>query len=331
MLELKNDITIGDYTFNFVNNLEIVSTWDLLTDTATMNFPKKLRYKKGDQVVKNIVSGDNPLFKRGDSAAFVVGYNDQTAERFRGYVSGVSPRNSLIFEFEDDMYLLKQTTIKNYVKNNITLDTFLTDIIGDIVPWETTVDFSFSIRIPRATIAEILDFIRKNYGIISYFREGKLYSGVAYQFKNSSAEGIKIHEIQMDGENGVVIEDDTLIYERDDDQKIKVRAVSIYSDNTKKEWVEGDTDGGERTQYFYNVSEADLKTFAKEAIEKFKYTGWRGRFTTFANPRIRHGDAVRLKSEKIPDADGLYLVKSVTTKSGIDGGRQTIELDIKIN
>ena len=152
-----------------------------------------------------------------------------------------------------------------------------------------------------------------------------MVSGLAYDTQDIN--NIKKHEINMEE---VVVDTSNLIYQRNDDQKIKVRAVSIYPDNTKKEVVVGDSDGGERTQYFYDVPESSLKTYAEQQLEKFKYTGWRGEFTTFVNPFIKHGDAVKLSSQKVPDANGTYLVKRVITESGMGGGRQTVELDIKI-
>lgn len=342
MLELKNTFEItsksldqqasssfapaGVFNFDFLNELEIVSSWDTLTDTATLSFPRKLRFKRDGKVVKNIVSGDDPLFKRGDSVRFVVGYGDQVAERFSGYISNIAPRNPLYFEFQDAMYLLKQETIDSYSKKNITLKTLLSDIMPSSVPFETTVDFTLGYyRIKKATVAEVLEHLRSHYGIVSYIRDGKLFSGLAYTTKDLSK--LKIHEINVEQ---FVIDDSDLVYQRNDDQRIKVRAVSIYPDNTKKEVVVGDSDGGERTQYFYDVPEADLKTYAEEQLDKFKYTGFAGSFLTFVNPIIKHGDAVKLISEKIPDATGVYLVKSVVTTSGMGGGRQKVELDIKI-
>lgn len=325
MLNLVNQITIGGQSFDYVTEVEIDSSWEMFTDTARMTIPRKLRFTKDGEVVENIISGDNPLFKRGDAVSIVMGYSGQTASRFTGYISNISPQNPLVFEFQDEMYTLKQKTIKAYSETGLTLAQLITDIVGDI-PFEITQEFTIGkYRIKNATVAQVLEHLKNNYGVTSFFKNGTLFCGVAYPIKDVNT--IKITDIDMEQ---FVIDDSNLVYQRNDDQKIKITAISIYPDNTRKEVEVGDTDGGERTQYFYDVSEADLKKYAEERLEKFKYTGYTGSFVTFINPIIRQGEAVRLTSTKRPDANGIYLVKRVVTRSGVDGGRQEIELDIKI-
>ena len=325
MLNLVNTITIGNQTFDYTTEIEIESTWDMLTDTATMTIPRKFRFEKDGNVITNVISGDDPLFKRGDAVTFVIGYGEETAQRFGGYLTAISPRNPLEFGFQDEMYILKQKTISKYSEKNVTLTSLLTDIMGDI-PFEITQEFTIGkYAITSSNVAQVLEHLKKNYGVTSYFRDGTLFSGVAYRLKG--LDEVKIVEIDMEQ---FVIDDSGLSYQRDDDQLIKIRAISIYPDNTRKEVVVGDDAGGEITQYFYDVPEADLENYANEQLEKRKFTGFTGSFVTFVNPIVKHGDAVKLISIKRPDAQGIYLVKKVTTSSGVNGGRQTIELDIKI-
>lgn len=325
MLNLINEITIGGQTFDYVTEIEIDSSWETFTDTASMTIPRKLRFVKDGEVVENVISGDNPLFKRGDPVKMEMGYSGQTASRFTGYISNISPQNPLVFDFQDDMYLLKQKTIKAYSEKNLTLSKLIEDIVGD-VPFEITQDFAIGkYTIKKSNVVQELERLKTNYGVTSFFKNGTLFCGVAYPIKD--IDTIKITDIDMEQ---FVIDDSNLVYQRNDDQKIKITAISIYPDNTRKEVEVGDEDGGDRTQYFYDVSEEDLKKFAEERLEKFKFTGYAGSFITFVNPLIRQGEAVRLTSTKRPDANGVYLVKRVITRSGVDGGRQEVELDIKI-
>lgn len=78
------------------------------------------------------------------------------------------------------------------------------------------------------------------------------------------------------------------------------------------------------------MSDADLLKLATEALEKLKYEGFRGSFTTFLQPMVRHGMAVKLIDPLIPDRNGVYLVRQVITRFGMEGGRQEITLDRKI-
>lgn len=327
MLRLVNDITISNQTFSYITDLEIESSWEMLTDTARITVPKKLRFVKNGEVVTDIISGDNPLFKRGDAVLITSGYVGQTARRFDGFITNISPQNPLIFDFEDAMWQLKQKTIKSYSKKNLTLSQLLSEIVEEVVPIDVTQEFEIGkYVIKSATVSAVLEHLKKNYGVTSYIRNGRLKSGLAYELKDVNQ--IKIVDIDMEQ---FVIDDSDLTYNRIDDQKIKIQAISIQPDNTRLEVEVGDVDGGVRTQYFYDISEAELTKYAEERLEKFKYTGYSGSFETFINPIIRHGDAVRLTSAKRPDANGIYLVKRVVTRAGANiGGRQVVELDIKI-
>jgi hypothetical protein len=82
--------------------------------------------------------------------------------------------------------------------------------------------------------------------------------------------------------------------------------------------------------YFYNISQATLKQLANEALEKLKYEGFRGSFTTFLQPWVKHGDAIKLIDSRIPDRNGVYLVRQVVANFSMAGGRQEITLDRKI-
>jgi hypothetical protein len=54
----------------------------------------------------------------------------------------------------------------------------------------------------------------------------------------------------------------------------------------------------------------------------WKDTGFRGSFTTFGSPIVRHGDRVKLVDPVINDRNGFYIVKSVETSFGQNGYRQ---------
>ena len=326
-------------TLTHATETEINSSWEELTDTARLVVPRKVRYVKDGQVITSLVAQgteaqpDDPYLRRGDRVTFSLGYGSQVAQRFAGYVSNIAPRNPLAFEFQDEMYLQKQVTIQALEFVNETLETILFEL------WQAghftgpqpiaTIDMTIGrLRITRVTPAELLQFLRQKYGLISYYRGSQLYVGVAYRLKDLDL--VARHEINLEMDTPLGSRN-SLTYQREDDQRIKVRAISIYPDNTTQEYIAGDSDGGERTLYFYDVSQAALKTLAEENLAKLKYTGWIGGIETFLNPHIQHGDAVKLTSDQVPDANGDYLVKRVITHTSVKGGgRQVIELDTKI-
>jgi hypothetical protein len=103
---------------------------------------------------------------------------------------------------------------------------------------------------------------------------------------------------------------------------------------SKRERIEifvGSRDGEIRTFHFFNEPESKLKKLGEERLRRFHYTGYRGTFTTFGLPSVRHGDEAKIKDTKQPERDGGYLIKSVKKTFGVDGFRQEITLDLKLD
>jgi len=123
--------------------------------------------------------------------------------------------------------------------------------------------------------------------------------------------------------------DNDLIWKNEDETKIKLKAISMLPDNKKIEIEVGDSDGEQRTAHYYDLTEKTLKTIAESEIKKFKFSGFRGGFTMFGSPRIKHGDVIVLKSYKLPERNGTYFVDTVETTFGQNGFRQKIELGRK--
>lgn len=315
MFRLSSDIRIGGYFIKGVHEIEVQSSWDELTDTCTLTFPRRVDWRG-----KSLASGSDPLLKRNDAAIVQLGYDDENVEVFQGYISKLTTDIPVVIECQDTAYLLKQTTITKSYKD-VELSELLEAILPSQVPFSAPTVRLGQFRISNATPAKVLEYLRENYTLKSWFRGGRLYCGFAYV-----PELQRTHIIRF--ERNVV--EHSLEYLRQEDVKIKLKAISMKPDNTKIEYETGDEDGEQRTVYFYDVNEADLKKLANDEIERLRYEGYRGSLTTFLQPQINHGDVVDLRSAAYPERDGRYLVKSVTTNFGMNGGRQTLELDSKI-
>lgn len=327
MIQLTSNIALGDYVFDFVNSVEIRSTWEQLTDTATITMPKKLRLKKNGQFSENITVGIDALWKRGDPVEINLGYDGINDRRFTGFITGIVPKLPPEFHCQDAMWQLKQVNIPKYTKT-VRLRTLLKDILPSTFKFVADDIDLGKFRITRATIAEVLDYIRKRYGLSAYFRAGTLYVGFAYQLGRDTpvnTDNLATFEFQKN-----IIDADSLSYLRDDDVSIMVTAVNVHRDNTRTEIKVGDSFGDQRTMYFYNLSNATVRELANEALEKLKYEGYRGSFTTFLQPYVQHGEAIRIIDNEVPDRNGIYLVRQVITNFGVEGGRQEIALDRKI-
>lgn len=91
------------------------------------------------------------------------------------------------------------------------------------------------------------------------------------------------------------------------------------------------TAGERRTLYFWDVPDFKaLGDLAIKELQKYYYTGFKGKFTTFGMPFVRMGDNIDLLDNVLPERNGRYKVKSVNYTGGVGGLRQIIELDFLI-
>lgn len=314
MLRPTAKITIGSLAFDFINSLEIVSNWKNLTDRGSLLIPKKLS-RNGE----TIVVGSSGLFKRGDKVEIELGYFPDAMAVFSGYISKIVPDSPFRIEFEDDAYLFKQNSI-TYSEKDLTLKKLLEDLCP--IPFESVDANLGSFRITRANFAEVLLELKKTYGLVSWIREGVLYCGLAYW-----PEGSEEHELNF--QQNII--DHSLEYRREDDVKIKIKAISMLDDNQKLEVEVGDPEGAQRTLTFFGLNESDLEKTAERELPKFKFEGYRGDLLTFGAPRVRHGDTIHLTDDKVPEREGSYLVDEVVTSQSVSGGfRQRIKLGSKV-
>jgi hypothetical protein len=319
---------IGNYLFDFNNEVEIISSWENLTDTATIKVPRKIRVKKDGLFTNAITAGNSALWKRNDPVKIYAGYDGDNLLVFEGVLTKISPKLPLEFSCEDYMRLLKQITVKKFSVQSTSLKNLIGSIVPKTIVFETEDITLGKFKIENATIAEVLDYLKRKFGLTSTFQNGKLYVGFAYRF--SSINDIATSDLLEFEFQRNIIDDSNLDYIRDDDVRLKVVAINLFKNNTRKQIEVGDPDGELRTLHFYELSDKDLKTLANEALQKLKYEGFRGSFTTFLQPQVKHGQAVKLIDPMIPDRNGVYLVKQVITRFGMNGGRQEITVDRKI-
>lgn len=306
---------VGNYQFDNVHELEVDSSWETLTDIAKITVPRKLSFEG-----KNIIQGES-LFQKQDEVYIHAGFDGNLQEIFRGYVADIHADVNLTFHCQDSMYVLKQNDITENFSN-----TTLPGLIASI----TNLSFQAAdvnlgtLRFTRRTPAQILDYLKRNYGIQSWVREGVLYSGLAY-WPGLANTQIPIFRFQHN------IISESLRYQRGDDEKIKIVGISIYPDNSRKEVVAGDPQGETRTILLYDVPEKDIKEMVEERASQLKYEGYRGDFTTFGEPFVRHGDIISIQDPDFGDRNGEYLVKRVVhTLSFSNGLLQEIHLGSKV-
>ncbi len=316
MKRLSSKISFGTYLFNYVCDVEVTSSYETLTDTAKIVVPNKLHWK-----TEKLVSGDKPLLKRGDKVKIELGYNENYQTVFEGYITEIKPDKPVTIICEDEMWILKQKVVtKSY--NQVSLETLLKDISP--IPYQAAKVNLGKFRISKATIAQVLDELRKKYSLRAFVQGGVLKVGFPYIPDVVAQVSEKFFVFQ----ENIVSHD--LIYQRAEDMKIRVEGISILPNNKKLKANGGDADGDVRTIHKYAMSQADLQTFCDAEAKRLKFEGYRGKFVSFGEPFVKVTDFVTLKDSEFPDRAGKYLVKSMTYKFGMNGYRQEIEPSIKV-
>ena len=337
MKRLESQIKIGNFTFDYVTSLIIESSWDTFTDTATITLPNK--FIRNNKV---IFAGTDNLFKRGDVVEINIGYFPKLQRRFTGFMNQIRPESPLILECEDPMWLLKQI--------NLVSKQFINTTIKEVINYATagldnlTIEFddkdakigSFEVDnkgfVNAVTVFEVL---KKQFGYNIYFQDGILQVRIL----NSILSLDKIAHV-MDTEFNII--EDNLTFQRDDDVGMVVRFESKQKDNSvitlfgfkeKGKTVISRTpkQGGIVNSWKVpELSEDLIRQLITRNIDKYIWEGFQGGFTTFLEPTIEHSDRIDLIDNKLPEKNGRYLIKTVVTTFGVDGGRQIVELRNKV-
>lgn len=314
MKRLTSKITIGNFSFLGVVDLKIESSWDVLTDICEITIPRKLKFKD-----REIATGVNPLFKKGDKVIIELGYDDNNSVEFIGYVRHIDAATPITIKCEDSAFLLKDKA-KTISYRSVSLKQLLADILPEGMSFEA-LDVSLGqFRLKDVTPAKVLDELRKTYNLYAFFKGETLYVGWAYP----PTKEIITHQFQF--EKNII--SDELEYRIEEDVKIKVKAISMLPNNEKIEIEVGEADGEIRTFHYYDVQKADLEKLATAEIERLRYSGWFGSFLAFGLPSVQHGEVVELTDNKL-DRQGAYFVKKVNIEFGQNGFRRTIYLDRK--
>lgn len=302
--------------FPFVHSVKMEKTFDNQTQTAEVVLPRNLKFQD-----KNLYAGDNPLILRGDKIKIESGYFPNLTTDFEGFVSKVDNNIPVLIKCEDGMYKLKQKikTVLSY--KNVTLKTLLKDMIGDTVPY-TSIDATLGkVRIQEASISKVLNVLRNEFGIFSFFRDGVLKVGLPFYEPEKTATFLFEKAIK-NGHN--------LIYLRSEDVQIQVKGIIISDAGVKTEKIYGDKDGDLRTIHQYGGTIEELDRLCNQKLSELNYTGYYGSFDTFLEPKVNPGDHAVINSYKMPERNGTYLIKSVDLSFGVDGGNQKIELERRV-
>jgi len=310
---LQCNIHIGNYQFDFVNQVTIESSWKKFTDTAVVFLPAALRINKND------LKTSLPV---GSKVEIQLGYASKgLVTLFTGYVARIHNKVPVEIECEDEMWQLKQLQINENCKNE-KLGDYLSRVLKmEVDCWNITVP---SMVVSKVTGVQLLDKIKQEFGFDAFFRKGKLVVGKPYDQQPPK------HTIVIDQVDDCNVKAQNLEYMAKEDVRIKVTAISNMDSGKKEQVTFGDNDGEERTLNFYNIPQSQLKDIAEKEAQKLKYDGYRGDLTLYGIPTVFHGDILTLKNRQESDKTGDYYIDSVTYTFGMNGFEQKVEPGQKV-
>lgn len=336
----RNNVDI--YTFDYLCEVDITTTWENLTQTAKIEIPNAFR-NRNKFIINEI--------KKGDGIKIYLGYLQDGINkkklpslmlRFQGFVTKILPGYVVRLECEDYMWKLKQTVISGYSK---TAPVTLSDIINDLkmqtgLSFDTdiadTSDIGTIIITPGNSFCDVLEFLKSKYLILCYFKNGVLVQKKANQFVNGTVNDFIVQRN--------IIGADSMEFQNKQDIKLMVKMTSQVSqvgseDKKTTRYIFYDAKGNVQTSSApkegYNqiehitsvdLTESQLKTEGEQILKSQTYTGYKGEFDTFGEPVVNFGDYANIKDFKYPERTGRYLIRAVNIRFGREGYRQKIQL-----
>lgn len=319
IVEQQGDGRSETFTFPAVNKVTVARSFDKQTQTASVILPRNVTYDK-----KNIYEGANAMMRRGDKIKIIAAYYPNETVIFTGYIAKINNNVPIELLCEDEMFLLKQTIAPNLSYKSVDLNTFIGKMLTNIkVPYKVDLTAQLGqIRLQEVSVGKVLQTLRDQYGLFSFFVNGVLRVGLPF-YKDEAMKAVFLFEKMVKDGMG-------LTYLKKDDVKIQVKGILIKN-NERKEFIYGDPSGDIRTVFQLGGTKSDLDAKCNSFLEQANYTGYYGSFKTFLEPLVVPGDYAVIDSWKYPERKGKYLIKSVTTEvSTSEGGKQTIELERRI-
>jgi len=328
MLRLTSRITIGEWSFNNCVEVEIHSSWEDMTDRCTITIPRKVRW-----LDKDLAAGTESALSVGDSVKVELGYDFNYSTYFEGFITGIGAKTPVTIECQDAFWFLKQCSGKWTLGKGSTIadvlekveETYLNSPVFE--KYGATINFApfkdtqvGTVRANNVSMAFVLSTLQKKMGIVSFMRNNTLYSGLAYYDDQRN-------EINRQFNYNII--DDSMEQKKAEDARIKLVVKAIDNKNLAPVEV-GDPEGDSITYLVSGVTtQAQMRERGEAELPKYKFDGWHGSFTTFGDEFIKHGDVINLTDKVIKDRNGKFFVKKVTTRFGVNGFRNTIDLHKK--
>lgn len=320
-------VTIGNLVFERVNAIKIEQSIKKQSDTAKIILPREYRSviidnKLGSIAQKNITD----FIKVGDAVSISLGYDGDNVEEFTGYVTSIGADVPLEIECEDEMFKLRRS---NFVKVFPSVN--LLDLLKYIAP-DYKCNVIDNINLGKFSIAnvsafKVLESLRTNYGLFSYFVGKTLTIGFAISIVPQ-----KVHDINFN-RNVRANESNDLKFVKKEDLKLLLKGIALNKKGKRLNYEFGDKNGSQRTLHFTDKTLDELKELTQKTYKSLNFDGYKGKIPTWGIPRTKAGEGVYLTDPNIEKSErnGKYLIEGVEINfNSTDGFKRDNELGLKL-
>jgi len=314
-------ITIGEFRFRSIHEVEITKSVEELADMAIIKLPTRFIVRQSGEE-----KFTEEAIKAGDPVIIKLGYEGRySGVEFQGYVKKVSPKIPLEVHCEDSIWLLRRKNI-NKVWAKTTLEEVLREVVSGtdikLAPNLVKIDLEKWI-IRNANGAQVLEKLKEEFGLRIYINDSnELYCGLK--------AGTNIGETVKYDLNYNLVENN-LEFMTKEDRKIKVRYIYQDSENKKTTVEVGDPDGELRTFHTSVVSsKAKLQEIAEAEIERLKYDGYQGDVTSFLIPYATRGMKAEITDQEHSNRNGSYFIEKLVITFGTEGARRKATIGMKL-
>ncbi|MBL7868883.1 MAG: hypothetical protein JNM71_12785 [Flavobacterium lindanitolerans] len=309
-------VTIGNLQFDRVHSVKIEKSIKELSDKAKIIVPREYNSVIINGNVDSIARKNITEFiKVGDPVSIKLGYDGDNVEEFAGVVSSIGADVPLEIECEDGMWHLKQTNYTKVFKNLKLLE--LLKYIAPNVKHQVIDNINLGkFTISNVSAYRVLEELKTNYGLHSFFKEGVLTVGFMIDVKP-----LVVHQININ-RNVRATEANELKYLRKQDLKILLKGISLNRKGKRLKYDFGDKNGTVRTLHYTNKTLDELKNLTEKTYKSLNFDGYRGKIPTWGLPRTKPGDGAFITDPNYlkSDREGKYLIESVTIDFNADDG-----------
>ena len=280
-------------------------------------------------VFNKLLTENFEFIKRGNKIHIILGYTGVSIKtEFKGYIREVKHSESFIIECEDDLFVFRKS-ISNKQFKPADVKQIARYVCSQIDPEiEVICDYNLpydKFTVYEATGLDVLMKIQEDTGADVFFlsKENELHIRAAYSVKPSDET---VHFSPQYNVENVNLE-----YIDTPDKKVQIIIKGRGLNGKYREIQYGNMSGDKFEYTMNNMPNESMETRAKIEFERAMKPGYSGSIDTWLVPYVEPGYTIWYEDEDFPHEAGAYLVDSVETKFGRDGGRRTIQLGIKLS